>query len=118
MFFGITDTLYGQIIIHPNRAYAGFPRIVWSVANNSQVPAIFHPLHQHAERVALFLSQGNTIEAALKEANKRVQTCDSVGVKMDMVLKGDPYSRLQYVYMSATEWDETKRYSWYLVYSP
>ena len=78
----------------------------------------FHPLHQHAERVALFLSQGNTIEAALKEANKRVQTCDSVGVKMDMVLKGDPYSRLQYVYMSATEWDETKRYSWYLVYSP
>jgi hypothetical protein len=98
----------------PDRAYLGFPRVVWSAANLTAEAGIFWPLYTHAERFLQFMDDGNTCDESRKSANSRVPVCDAQGVRMDLELKGDPNSRLRYVYMSSAEWQEAKRYSWFL----
>ncbi|HJP84146.1 MAG TPA: hypothetical protein VJ835_11655 [Fimbriimonadaceae bacterium] len=100
--FGITITIFGYTIPLNDRAYAGFARTVWSMGHRVDVPAGYWPLYEHSNRVLLFLSQGNTIDEAVTEANDRVRVCDDVGQRLDMEVKGDQFARIIYVYMSGT----------------
>jgi|GEM_PF-4668872 len=93
-----------------DRAYLGFPRILWSILNFPS--GAIGGLDVHANLLAAELSTWWTVQEALDYANNRYIPRDDQGAPMPMQVVGDPFARLTGVYMSATEWDNARRYDW------
>ncbi len=94
----------------PNKAYAGFTAVVWSLTHKN------FPLNEHAEVVYQQLVSGKTVKAAVDEANRKVIPQSKSGLPLLMIPKGDPYAKIVNVYLDSSEWTKERDSQWFVVF--
>lgn len=83
-------------ITYVNRAYAGYPVVVWSLGYKGNFA-----IDVHAEAVYRYLREGLVLSKAVEQANAQFPQQSSSGVYLAMLWRGDEYARIKKVYNGA-----------------